>query len=105
MSRVRIAPVSDFPDEAGLRVEVAGHRIAMFRVGDQFYALGDRCSHAEASLAEGEVFDDEVECPRHGAAFGLVDGEARTLPATSPVPVYEVDVADDGVYLTIDEES
>ena len=88
-----------------MRVEVGEHRIAMFKVEDSVYAIGDRCSHAEASLAEGEVFDDEVECPRHGAAFGLADGEARTLPATSPVPVYEVDVEDDVVYLSIVEES
>ncbi len=105
MSRVRVAPIADFPDESGLRIEVADHRVAMFRVGEDIYAIGDRCSHAEASLAEGEVFDDEVECPRHGAAFGLADGEARTLPATSPVPTYRVDVEDDVVYLTIDEES
>jgi len=105
MARVRIAPFADFPNETGLRVDVAGHRVAMFRVGDRVFAIGDRCSHAEASLAEGEVFDDEVECPRHGAAFGLSDGCARSLPATSPVPVYEVDVEDDVVYLTIDEES
>ena len=103
--RVQIAPVDQIPNEAGLRLELEGHRIALFRVGDSFYALGDRCSHAEASLAEGEVFDDEVECPRHGAAFGLADGEARTLPATSPVLTYSVDVADGVVYLTIDEES
>ncbi len=105
MARVRIAPVSDFPNETGLRIEVADHRVAMFRVGEEIYAIGDRCSHAEASLAEGEIFDDEVECPRHGAAFGRADGEARTLPATSPVSVYTVDVEDDVVYLTIDEES
>lgn len=105
MARVRVAPLSDLPDEAGVRVEVTDHRIAVFRVGERVYALGDRCSHAEASLAEGAVFDDEVECPRHGAAFGLADGEARTLPATGPVPVYEVDVEDGVVYLTIDEVS
>lgn len=105
MARVEIAPVAEIPVETGLRVEVGEHRVALFRVGDDFYALGDRCSHAEASLAEGEVFDDEVECPRHGAAFGLADGEARTLPATSPVPTYSVDVVDDVVFLTIDEES
>lgn len=105
MSRVRVAPIAELPDEAGVRVEVGDHRIAVFRVGEHVYALGDRCSHAEASLAEGVVFDDEVECPRHGATFGLADGEARTLPATSPVPVYEVDVEDGVVYLTIDEVS
>ena len=105
MARVRVAPLAELPNEAGVRVEVGDHRIAVFRVGDQVYALGDRCSHAEASLAEGAIFDDEVECPHHGAAFRLTDGEPKTLPATSPVPVYEVDVADGVVYLTIDEVS
>lgn len=105
MARVQIAPLADFPAVGGLRIEVADHRIAMFRVGDDIYAIGDRCSHAEASLAEGEVFDNEVECPRHGAAFSLTDGTALTLPATSPVPVYEADVVEDVVYLLIDEES
>ena len=105
MRRVRVASVSELANETGLRVDIDGHRVAVFRVDDKVYALGDRCSHAEASLAEGEVFDDEVECPLHGAAFGLADGKARTLPATDPVPSYQVDVEDDVVYLTIDEES
>lgn len=105
MVRVQIAPIADIPEASGLRVEIGEHQVAMFRIGDDVYALGDRCSHAEASLAEGEVFDDEVECPRHGAAFSLATGEALTLPATKPVPVYGVDIEDDVVFLTIDEES
>ena len=105
MARVRIAPVADFPEGSGLRVEVGEHRIAMFKIGDSIYALGDRCSHAEASLSEGEVFDDEVECPRHGAAFSLESGEALTLPATQSVATYDVDIEDGAVYLTIEEES
>lgn len=105
MARVEIAPLADFPEGAGLRVEVGEHRVAMFKVGDVVYALGDRCSHAEASLAEGEVFDTEVECPRHGAAFDLTTGEALTLPATSPVATYTPEIADGTVYLKIEEES
>jgi len=105
MPRVRIAPLAELPDEAGVKVDVGDLHIAMFRVGEEVYALGDRCSHAEASLSEGDVFDDEVECPRHGASFGLADGEPRCLPATSPVPVYKVDVEDGVVYLMIDEVS
>jgi len=105
MARIEIAPVADFPQGSGLCVEVGEHRIAMFRVGESVYALGDRCSHAEASLAEGEVFDDEVECPRHGAAFALTTGEALTLPATQAVATYGVEVDDGIVYLKIEEES
>jgi 3-phenylpropionate/trans-cinnamate dioxygenase ferredoxin subunit len=74
--------------------------VAIFRIGDDVYAIGDRCSHAEASLAEGEVFDHEVECPRHGAEFDLGTGAPGSLPATTPVPVYDVAVQDGDVYLT-----
>lgn len=100
---VRIGGLGDLPDGRGVRVEVAEHRVAVFRIGDDVYAIGDRCSHAEASLAEGELFGTEVECPRHGSAFELSTGEALTLPATRPVPVYDVAVRDGDVYLTIDE--
>jgi 3-phenylpropionate/trans-cinnamate dioxygenase ferredoxin component len=100
---IKIAPFDDLPDGRGVRVEIGEHRIAVFRVDGDVYAIGDRCSHAEASLAEGEVFDGEVECPRHGSAFDLATGEPQTLPATRPVPVYTTAVIDGDVYITIDD--
>jgi 3-phenylpropionate/trans-cinnamate dioxygenase ferredoxin subunit len=99
----KVAPLDEFPDGRGIRVEIGEHRIAMFRIDDTVYAIGDRCSHAEASLSEGEVFDGEVECPRHGSAFDLATGYPQTLPATRPVPVYAVEVVDGDVYVTIDD--
>ncbi len=104
MQRVRIASLTDLPEGRGLRVDVAGTPIAVFRVGDEVFAIGDRCSHAEASLAEGELFDAEVECPRHGAAFDLCTGEPGSLPATQPVPVYPVEVVDGEVVLFLETE-
>ena len=101
--RVRVAPLSELPDGRGVKVDALGHRIALFRVGEQVFAIGDRCSHAEASLAEGDVFDGTVECPRHGAEFDLATGEAASLPATRPVEVYRAEVIDGDVYLTLDE--
>jgi 3-phenylpropionate/trans-cinnamate dioxygenase ferredoxin subunit len=81
-------------DGVGVMVETGNERIALFRDGDRLYAIGDRCSHAEASLSEGEVFDGEVECPRHGAVFDLATGAAKSLPATRPVPTYGVRARD-----------
>jgi len=99
----RIANLSDLPDGRGVRVEIGEHRIAVFRIGDDVYAIGDRCSHAEASLAQGELFDYEVECPRHGSAFDVRTGQPGALPATKPVPVYAVTVDDAGdVYLAVE---
>jgi len=102
---IEIAPLVELPEGRGVRVEVDDERIALFRIGDSVHAIGDRCSHAEASLAEGEVFDGEVECPRHGSPFDLMTGEPGSLPATTAVPVYPTAVRDGVVYLTIEGES
>jgi len=99
MERIRVASLADLPPGAGHRVEVAGRDIALFLVGDEVFALADRCSHAEASLAEGEVLGHTVECPRHGAAFDLRTGETLSLPATRGVAAYRVEVEGDAVYL------
>ena len=102
---IRIAPLDAFPEGEGVRVEVGEHRVAMFRIDREIYAIGDRCSHAEASLAEGELFDFSVECPRHGSEFDIRTGKPTSLPATSPVPVYTVSVIDDEVFLEIGDAS
>jgi 3-phenylpropionate/trans-cinnamate dioxygenase ferredoxin subunit len=101
--KVEIGAVDTLPRDRGIRVTLGDDRIAMFRIGDEVFAVGDRCSHAEASLAEGEVFDYEVECPRHGSAFDLRTGKPLALPATKPVPTYEVAIEDGVVYLLWEE--
>ena len=102
--KVEITPLDKLPRDRGVRVKVGDHRIAMFRIGDDVYAIGDVCSHAEASLAEGEVFDGSVECPRHGSEFDLETGAPSSLPATVPVPTYEVSVEDGTVYLSLGDQ-
>lgn len=101
--KVEIGELSTLPRGRGIRVTVGEQKIAMFRIGDDVYAIGDVCSHAEASLAEGEVFDTEVECPRHGSEFDLKTGEPHSLPATQPVPTYEVAIEDGTVYLNLED--
>lgn len=100
-TRTLLAALDAIDDPGTLKVERDGRRIALVRIGDAVYALGDRCSHAEASLAEGEIeVDDlEIECPRHGAMFSLETGEAATLPATQPVPSYTIEIEDGQVWL------
>jgi len=85
------------------RVDVDGHRIAVVRCDDDVYAIGDRCTHADISLSEGEVLceDREIECWKHGSTFSLVDGEPQSLPATRPVPVYDARVEDGKVIVRI----
>lgn len=103
MDRTKVATVEEIPAGAGMRVDIGEERIALFKIEDTVYAIGDRCSHAEASLAEGEVFDLAVECPRHGSEFDLASGEPGSFPATRPVPVYAVEIVDGDVFLSREE--
>jgi 3-phenylpropionate/trans-cinnamate dioxygenase ferredoxin subunit len=72
-------------------------------VDDDFHAVADRCSHEDYSLAEGEVWveEREIECPRHGSTFDLLTGAPCSLPATHPVAVYQLVVADGTVSLVL----
>ena len=101
MSEVNAGPLLDLPVDQGLRIVNDGTAVALFRVGDGVHAIADRCSHAEASLSEGEVLDYEVECPRHGAAFDITTGRALTLPATRPVAVFATEIRDGNVFVEI----
>ena len=70
--------------------------VAVVRCGDDVYAIGDTCSHAQVSLSEGDVWCDEreIECPKHSSTFSLETGEPMTLPATQPVAVFDVRIED-----------
>jgi 3-phenylpropionate/trans-cinnamate dioxygenase ferredoxin subunit len=96
---VVLCRVDDLSSGQAKRFDVAGHRIALVRVDDEFHALDDRCSHEDYSLAEGEVWVEEceIECPRHGSTFDLLTGKPCSLPATQPVAVYELEIADGNV--------
>jgi 3-phenylpropionate/trans-cinnamate dioxygenase ferredoxin subunit len=85
------------------RFDIDGHRIAVVRCEDDYYAIGDTCTHADYSLSEGEVDCEErtVECWKHGALFSLETGEALSLPATRPTPVYDVVVEDGELQVVI----
>jgi 3-phenylpropionate/trans-cinnamate dioxygenase ferredoxin subunit len=101
--RVRLCSVDELADCSAKRFDVGRHRIALVRIGEDFYAIGDTCSHAEISLSEGDVLCDEfeIECWKHGSTFDLKTGEPQSLPATKPVPVYGVSVEGDEVWVTV----
>ena len=107
MTAVRIGPLAELEPGTARRVEVEGApAIALVRIDDDVYAIGDTCSHQNISLSEGEVDVEErtLECWKHGSTFSLETGEALVLPATRPVPVYDVRVDDGQVVVVVDDD-
>jgi 3-phenylpropionate/trans-cinnamate dioxygenase ferredoxin subunit len=98
---VKVCRVDDIEPNSASRFVVDDVAIALVRIGEAFYAIGDRCSHADVSLSEGEVDagDRHIECWKHGSRFSLETGEPDCLPATKPVPVFTVVVKDGEVHV------
>jgi len=106
MSGLVVCALADLVPGTAHRFEVGGRSVAVVRIDDDVYAIGDTCSHADVSLSEGQVFCDEkeLECWKHGSSFSLVTGEPSTLPATRPVPVYVARVVDGNVLIDVEVE-
>ncbi len=104
MAEVVIGRAGEVPEGEARRFEVDGREIAVVNLGGgEYRAIGDVCSHAEAHLHEGEVDPDleTIECPRHGSTFDLATGDPRSLPATMPVPTYDITVENDELKVEI----
>jgi nitrite reductase/ring-hydroxylating ferredoxin subunit len=82
-------------------VTIGEDEVLLFRRGEDLFAIGDRCTHAGASLHGGPVksFGSivAVTCPAHGSMFSLADGRVMRGPAMHPEPAYDVRVRDDRV--------
>ncbi|MFV0259274.1 MAG: Rieske 2Fe-2S domain-containing protein [Acidimicrobiales bacterium] len=100
---VGVCRLDELEPDSARRFDVEGHRLAVIRLGDEMYVIGDRCSHADYSLSEGEIDADAgtIECWKHGSVFSVTTGVPESLPATRPVPVYEVEVVDGEVRVVL----
>ncbi|MBW8483292.1 non-heme iron oxygenase ferredoxin subunit [Actinomadura parmotrematis] len=105
MSYVKVCALADIAAGTALAVEVDGTPVALARTaGDEVFAVNDVCSHAEVSLAEGEVENGTIECWLHGSCFDLRTGKPTNPPATQPVATYRVKVRDGDVYVSLGSE-
>lgn len=105
MGEQRICTLAELVPGTAQRFDVGGRPVAVVRCGDDVYAIGDTCSHADVSLSEGEVLcaEKEIECWKHGSTFSLESGEPQTLPATQPVPTYDVRLDGEDVVISYDD--
>jgi len=99
---VKACALSDIPEEGAIRVELEGTPICLARSGGEVFAISDLCSHADVSLAEGDIEGGEVECWLHGSRFNLRTGQPSGLPATKPVATYPVTVEGDDVLVKLE---
>jgi nitrite reductase/ring-hydroxylating ferredoxin subunit len=102
---VRVASTAQVAPGEGLRVEIDDEPVAIWNIDGDFYATTDTCSHEEASLTEGDLWDAVIECPLHGAQFDVRTGDVLSLPAIFPIRTYPVKVENGAVYVEWKEKT
>jgi nitrite reductase/ring-hydroxylating ferredoxin subunit len=99
----RVAAAEDLLERKPMRVALNGEVVLLLKAGDELFAVGNQCTHQGAPLDKGVVkiagSVRTVTCPAHGSTFRLDDGKVMRPPATKPVPVYDVKVEDERVFV------
>lgn len=83
-----------------LRVDPPDHvPLAVYNLAGKYYVTDDTCSHGEASLSEGEIDGDLVECPFHAGCFEIATGLPAGAPCTVAIRSYDVAIEGGAVYV------
>lgn len=101
---VRAADAADIDPGGVVRVDIDDVPIAIWNVDGDLYATQDTCTHEEASLSEGDLWGEVIECPLHGAQFDVRTGEVLCLPAIFPLQTYPVKVEGGTVFVEWDDK-
>jgi len=96
---IDVAATSAIADGEHVLAEVDGYPVAVFRIGDEFYAIEDVCSHDGAEIASGVLEGNDIVCPRHGARFCVKTGAVKCAPAYEDIRTFAVKLENDRVWL------
>ena len=96
---IPVASAADIPPGSMKCVAIDGERVLLANVDGSFHAISDICGHRNAPLSRGRLAGHIVECPLHFAQFDVRTGKLTDGPVSADVPVYEVRVEGDTVYL------
>lgn len=95
----KVATTSDLDEDEAMQVIVEGKELALINLGGELFALDDICTHAYASMSDGYIEGNCIECPLHGAQFDIRTGKAETPPATEDLGSYQVKIEDGDVFI------
>jgi nitrite reductase/ring-hydroxylating ferredoxin subunit len=96
-----VATTAEVTEDEPKAVSIGRVDIGIYRLGDEFYALDDICTHAYAMMTDGYVDDGQIECPLHGACFDIKTGKALTAPASIDLRPYQIKIEGDQILVGV----
>lgn len=98
-----VGKISDFENRPMIGLTVDDTEILIIHANGEFFALEDRCSHADFKLSDGECTTGTVTCPAHGAQFCIKTGKALCMPAISPVKTFPISLVGDEIFVDLSD--
>ncbi len=98
---VEVAKARDVHEGSPHCAEVNGFKIALFKVGGEYFAIDNRCSHEGGPLCHGMLDGKVVDCPWHGSEFDVTTGTATKPPAHLPQRTFPVRLNGDSIEIQI----
>ena len=104
MKYFRAADINDIFRKNILKVDLDGLNLLLYRdKEDEIYCIENRCTHENFILSGGEVKDDTITCPHHGAKFNLKTGKALIMPAAAAIETFPVKLKGDEIFVGIED--
>ena len=89
---IKVADASDVPEDGTLLVNLGAEPVCLYNLGGKIFATHDTCTHGQASLADGFIEGEEIECPLHQGKFHIATGKAVGAPCTEDIRTYAVKI-------------
>ena len=100
-----VAKVHDLQNGEMKEVSIGERSVLLIRVNGKFHAIGSKCTHYGASLAEGVLSGHRVRCPWHQACFDIVTGAIEEPPALDALPHFDIRVEGENVIVSVPEDA
>ena len=100
-SVVRVCSKSDVAPDSVKAFAVAANKLAVYNIGGVIYVTDDECTHAAASLADGMLEGDVIECCMHMGSFHVPTGNVVAPPCEVPLRTYQVILKGEDVFVDL----
>lgn len=97
----KAASLSDVPQGFPVPFTVGGRKLALYNIDGIIYATDELCTHADASLCDGDIEGCSVVCPLHFGSFDIKTGQAQNPPACDDLKTYKTKIEGDEIHIAV----
>jgi nitrite reductase/ring-hydroxylating ferredoxin subunit len=98
---IRVCAQADVPPGTVKAFAVGSNTLAVYNIDGAYYITDDECTHAAASLADGMLEGDVIECCMHMGSFHVPTGDVVAPPCEVSLRTYKMVLEGDDVFVDL----